>query len=1286
MARRLSWVVLAVALLAWGMAAPRASAQAVFGSIIGTVTDPQGAAVSGAKVTVTSVTKSFAYDTATNESGNYTVTHLIPDTYKIHVEAPGFKGVDVPSVEVSADNSAHVDVTMQVGAVTQSVEVSGDVPQLQTDRADVDVEFNQKYVEDLPVLNRNFTSFELLSPGTQKLPGFSHAATENPQGGGQIAVNGQHFSGTNFELDGTDNQDPILGIIVVNPNLDAISETKIALQDYDAETGKAIAGIVRVQTKSGTNEFHGSGFYFYRSSDQEARDPFTNAPGVPLAAANWKQFGGSVGGPILKDKLFFFGDYQGTRQQQGITNLYTVPTATVLQSCNPATNGASSTPGFCNLSEYASENTIFDPQTGNPLTGAGRTQFCGPAGCATEPNWIPIGRVPQNIGNVLALFPTPSAGLNNNFVSQGAGPFSQNSFDTRIDYSAPHNYQVFGRFSLDYFSLSGTGGLGPLGGLGFGPGGLNGSSINHDYSLAAGFTKPIGAKWLTDFRFGYFKYNPKTAYSDATQTPMDKLGFPCLNTNSTAAGTNCSSAQGQIVGPPVTGGLSGFQFTLNGGPTASGNGTLSSFGDGLNIGRCNCPLTESEQQFQFVNNWTRIQGNHSIKFGADIRYAMNLRVPSDASRTGLLNFDSGDTSNGGAGGLALATFLLGDVTSFQRFVSTSLTAAERQKRTFFYGQDSWRVSPRFTFTYGLRWEIYFPESVNGKNNGGFANLDQGVIRVAGQGPIGLDGNINNTLKAFAPRLSVAYQFDPKTVVRMGYGRSFDIGVFGSNFGHVVTQNLPVLAQQSLSDTNLNPLATNNRSAVFTLNQANATPALSLGPPAFSFANILGSISSGGTLPLYGPDGSVEPRIRPTVQRLPTIDEWNATIQRQITPTLNVTASYIGNKGTHVFSGTSPSYNNNEPAVGSGTFAYQCSPNKLNGVPTGTFDCKQSFVPSIPSGERRRYFLNGVPAFTYPGFTVPQVQTINGTPTVVQVPLTCCAVDTGYFGNDSDNKYNAIQVKAEKRFSHGFQFLAHYTFSHAYLYDQGYFDVDKKFAWGPNPDNRNQVFVANAIYELPIGKGKMFLGNAGRMTNLLLGGWEVTNTLTYGTGLPFSLSLQNCGQVTDAGPCRPNIVPGQTLHVGKTSAPCSTGSTALCTYWFTPIPTLSQALPEITNSPTDITGTSDSCKSARPSFGVFSLPACGQIGNAGYDTFRGPHAFYDDMSLTKTFAITERFKAQFRFDAYNVFNHPVLGVSNNFNSCLDCGGSSGQITDIEADAAPGAPIGMRQLQFGARFIF
>ncbi len=1221
----LGWIL--VFCLALGFGASTSLGQAIYGNLIGTVTDPQGNAVAGAKVTVTSLTKSFTFETTTNESGNYSVTHLIPDTYKVHVEGPGFKAVDVPSVSVSADSSAHVDAQLQVGAVTQTIEVTGEVPQLTTDRADVDITFSQKYIEELPVLNRNFTNFELLSPGTQKLVGWSHAATENPQGGGQIFVNGQHFSGTNFELDGTDNQDPILGIIVVNPNLDAVGEAKVSLQDYDAESGKATAGVVKVQTKSGTNAFHGTGFYYYRNSEQQARDPFANKPGVPLAPATWKQFGGSVGGPVIKNKLFFFADYQGTKQQQGITNQYTVPTSTVLSTCGFGK------PGDCDLSEYlvargAVNGQIYDPLTGNRSTGTGRTAFAN--------NHIPNTRISPQATAILAKFPAPTAGgVTDNLVTTGAGPFNQKSFDTRIDYSAPRNYQIFGRFSLSYFSLSGKGGLGDLGGLGFGPGGLNGSSDVHNYSLATGITKPIGAKWLTDFRFGWFKYNPKTAYSDASASPMDAFGVPGLN-----SGTG-------VAGPPVTGGLSGFFL--------DGNGSFSPFGDGLDIGRCNCPLVESEQQVQFVNNWTRTQGNHSIKFGADIRYALNLRTPSDASRTGLLHFNSGDTADAGVGGLSLATLLLGDVTSFNRFVSTSLTAAERQKRWFFYGQDSWRVSPKFTMTYGLRWEIYFPESVNGKAQGGFANVDTGIIRVAGVGSNDLHGNVENTYKAFAPRISFAYQFDPKTVVRIGYGRGFDIGVFGSNFGHVVTQNLPVLANQNLTDTNCTQQptcgsgATGDRSAVFTLAQ---------GPTAF----VPATVPSDGILPLRGPAGDVSPRIRPRIQRLPTIDQWNATVQRQVTPTLNVTIGYVGNKGTHVFAGNGPAYNTNEAAIGSGTSPYSCLAPGASGNPSATqWDCKASFKPFIPQSFRRRLFLNGVPAFTYPNFP----------------GITCCSDSPGdYFGNDADNKYNALQVKVEKRVSKGLQFLAHYTYSKAYFYDGGYFSVDKKFAWGPDDYNRNHVFVINTVYELPIGKGKTFMGGAGRVTDLLIGGWQVTNTLNYSGGLPFTPSLGECGEISDAGPCRLNATGG--LKTGTTRD--SAGNLL----WFTPLP--KGALSTAVFSNTDLTG-QDTCLQSRPTSGPFALPACGQIGNVRRNSYRGPRGFYSDMALSKTFAITERYRAQFRFDAYNVFNHPVLGFNGSQgNTCVDCGGDSGVINHIENNNSPGSPSGMRQLQFGVRFTF
>jgi Carboxypeptidase regulatory-like domain/TonB dependent receptor len=1233
MKRQVGFVWVLVFCFAIALCANSAHGQAVYGSIIGTVTDPQGGAVAGAKVTVTSLTKGTTEETTTNESGNYTVTHLIPDTYSIKVEAPGFKTYAVTSIQVSADTGAHVDAQLQVGAVTQSVEVTGEIPQLKTDRADVAITFNERYVEDLPILNRNFTNFELLSPGTQKLVGWSHAATENPQGAQQIFVNGQHFSGTAFELDGTDNQDPILGIIVVNPNLDAIQESKIALQNYDAEFGKAVAGVVTVQTKSGTNEIHGSGFYDWRNDGTEARNPFNQPKNVPLPAANFKQFGGAAGGPIIKNKLFVFGDYQGTRQTNGITDLLTIPTALVQQTCNPATN----TTGFCDLSEYLGNASVtqggqvYDPTTGNPLDGSGRTAFPG--------NHIPINLISPEAGKVLALFPKPtSGGVINNFVGSGSGPYNQNSFDIRSDYSAPRGFQVFGRFSLDYFSLSGKGLLGTLGGPGVGPGGLNGTSTVHNYSLATGFDKTLGTHWLTDVRFGWFRYNPQTAYSDGSTTPMTTLfGIPGLNR-----------------GTPDTGGLSRFHFVGNGlrNGNASQNGADSgSFGDGLNVGRCNCPLTEKEDQFQVVNNWTHLMGNHEIKFGADIRYAKNLRVPSDANRTGELNFDSQLTSNGGNGGLDLATFLLGDVTSFNRFVSTSLNAAERQKRWFFYGQDSWRLTPKLTFNYGVRWEIYFPETVNAKANGGFANInpgpDGGVIRVAGYDSIASNGNVNNTLKAFAPRIGVAYQYDPKTVVRFGYGRSFDIGVFGSNFGHVVTQNLPVLANQDVEGSSAVPGATNNRVAVFSLAQ---------GPPTL----VPIAVPSNGILPLRGPQNAVDPRVRPTTQRLPTLDAWNITLQRQLTTSMNIEIAYIGNKGTHVFAGNGPAYNANDAAIGPGT----------------DFGAG-GFKALTPTNDRRRLFLNGVPAFIYPSCSVSQQQCgLSNVPVADQ--LTCCSTDVGnYFGNDASAHYNALQIKFEKRFSQGLQFLAHYTYARAYNYTDNYYSVSHAVTYGPDDFNRDHVFVLSAVYELPVGKGKMFLGDASRVLNFLVGGWQVSNTTNWSSGLPFTPTIGECGQISDVHTgsgdtaCRPDLLPGKSFHVGVHRD--AQGNLRM----FDPVAPLAFG---------PVPANVDACTLARPTSGPLVLPACGHIGNAGRNWLHGPSAFFSDLSVAKNFSLSEKYRAQFRFDAYNVFNHPVLGFgSTQGNTCIDCAGG-GLISSIEADASPNAPNGMRQLQFGLRFTF
>ena len=1222
--KRSLWVALAAMCLLSGLWVSSATAQAVYGNILGTVTDPSGAAVNGAKVTVTSQTKNVSTTEPTNESGNYSVTHLIPDVYTVRIEGSGFKTLEFKDVPVSADTGSRVDGQFQVGSTSEQVEVTAEAPQLKTDRADVSIEFNEKAIEDAPILNRNFTSFELLSPGTQKLVGWSHAATENPQGGQQIFVNGQHFSGTAFELDGTDNQDPILGIIVVNPNLDAIQETKVTLGNYDAEFGKAVAGVVTVQTKSGSNEIHGSAFWFRRTDAEAARDPFTQfAPdpvtGKLVPSSRWQQIGGTIGGAIIKNKLFFFGDFQATRQKNGISNQESIPTASLKSTC--ITGGT-----FCDFSAFASKigngtlgdvsNFLYDPASSNPVndpTGSNRLAFCGPLGdvaytaCTGSTNGIPnqflvpVTAMSPAALNILAAFPNPTAsGPVNNFVGAGAGPYNQNSFDTRIDYAASQSLSVFGRYSFNHFSLSGTPSLGAVGGVGFGPGGLAGSSIVHNYSLAAGVTKTFSSSLLGDFRFGFFQYNPMTNKPDAGKAAMTAFGIPNAN-----------------MGDNFTSGLGEFDM----------DGTGSNFGDGLGVGRCNCPLIEKERQYQFVGNVTKIRGNHQFKFGADVRYAQNLRVPSDSNRTGVYAFSHLATSNGGQGGLDWATFMLGDVTNLGRYVSTSTNAAERQHRMFYYAQDTWRATPKLTVNLGLRWEVYFPEYVNGKGNGGFTNIviGDGEDRVAGYGNIGMNGNINNKWNYFAPRLGAAYQLNQKTVVRMGYGRSFDMGVFGSNFGHAVTQNLPVLAAQNVAAVNDNVKFTNNNTPAFKLDA---------GPPVFVFP----TVPSNGLLPLNGPDGTLQPHIRPTYQRLPTLDACNVTVQRQLNSTTSLEAAYIGNKGTNVFAGTGNTYNVNQPSI----------------VGCAGSGCKTG----LSQAARRPYFDK----FTYADCSVSAQQC--GLPNVAPSDqLICCSTDQGnYLGNDANSIYSAFQVKVDKRFAKGLQLLSHYTYAHANSYDSNYFAISHPIAYGPDSQVRTHVWVTESSYELPFGRGKEFAGNAGRAEDLLIGGWQVSGTWNWSGGLPWTPSFNNCGNEEDVGVCRPNRGTGSfATGVGSLRHPAG-GNPYV--QFFTPVP--------------DITANSG---------GPFADPGIGNLGNVKINSYRGPRAFFADAAVFKNFSVTERVKMQFRMDAFNLFNHPVMGFnSNQGNTCIDCSGNAGQITDIEADASPGSTTGMRQLEFALKLLF
>src|SRR5215510_1540750 len=723
-----------------------AIAQAVYGSVFGTITDTRGSGVPGATVTITNTGTNVVEKVKTDGSGYYNQTRLVPGKYRVKVEAGGFKTAVIETVVVSVDTASGTNIVLQPGEISETITIIEPAPMLRTDRADVSVIFESRQVTDLPILDRNFTKFILLTPGAQQL-GWQQTSAENPQGSTQTMVNGQHFSGTAFQLDGTENRDPILGLIVVNPNFEAIGETKITSQNYDAEFGQAIAGVVAVSTKSGTNGLHGAAFLFRQNDELQARNPLfqfqkdpTTGKFIPDTLRN--QFGGAVGGPIIKYRIFFFGDYEGLRSKIGGSRLLTVPTAAARQG---------------DLSAYGVN--IYDPATtrvdasGNLI---GRDQF--------EGNKIPSNRLSPQALNILKLIPLPNVanapanGTLNNFVASGGEGYDKDSFDIRIDAKYSDKLNMFGRYSFADFRLNGPAAFGEGGGpelVTFG-----GRSKARNQSVAYGLDYTWNDRLVSDFRFGFFRYRVNVLPSDFGKNTASDVGAPGLNKDLFSSGLFA----GFVIDPRIQNISGGFSL----GTEELRKGF--NFGSGQFVNRCGCPLDQEENQFQVVSNTTKLYGSHTVKFGADVRRAYNLRVPSDLHRSGELTFETGRTRQVGGGGLGLATLLLGDVTEFGRYVSSNTDARERQWRHFYYGQDTWRATPKLTVNYGLRLDVINPQSINKAGNGAFLDLNTGEIKVAGVGDTSLGGNVENSLN-FAPRLSVAYKATDKLVIRAGYGRS-----------------------------------------------------------------------------------------------------------------------------------------------------------------------------------------------------------------------------------------------------------------------------------------------------------------------------------------------------------------------------------------------------------------------------------------------------------------------------------------------------------------------------------
>jgi hypothetical protein len=748
-ALRIVWL----ALLTLGSAIPTAHGQAVSGTILGTVTDSSGGVIGNAKVTIVNEGTSLTRTVTADPNGEYTAPSLPPGRYTVMTEMPGFKALALSNIDLGVDQRVRIDLKLEVGAMTESVSIRAETPLVQTSSSELGTTVTDQEIEALPLNGRNFVNLTRTVPGVLRgIPG------ANIDGAGSLAwrasasfsANGQRPRDNNYMLDGVDNNETWLQTVVVFPSVDALDEFKLQTSTYSAEFGRSLGGVVNLQIKSGTNAMRGSAFEFHRDDAFDANNFFNNRAGRSKPDFQQNQFGGTLGGPIFKDRTFFFADYQGHRENQGQTFLSTVPTLAMRAG------------DFSELSRV-----IYDPATGQPFPG----------------NRIPADRIDSVARNVLdQLYPEPNtAGTRqsngqviDNYLINPIKHRQDNQFDVKID----HNLTSANRFFTRY-SYQKTHRIQPAtlehgdAGATFGAGDGNVKA----QGLAFNDTHTLSMNWLNEFRFGWSSVKFLMTPIDYGKNPAEAVGIPGINLN------QATSAMTQLT----------FQNIRNLGANS------------------NQPLITNQNDFQIFDNVTWIKGRHTLKSGGSITLRSREILNADTI-VGVFNFNNNMTSNcAGQGpgctvnsntGFDVASFMLGLVNSKNRNLFDANTYTEKRPEYSLYVQDDFRTTSRLTLNLGLRWDVYPPWiEINDRQS----NFDEttGQFVVASDDAVIAGVHVGRYLQTYSkrdvgPRFGFAYDVNGngRTVVRGGFGVFWNFTPGGTSSSKA--QNPPFLQSTSLT--------------------------------------------------------------------------------------------------------------------------------------------------------------------------------------------------------------------------------------------------------------------------------------------------------------------------------------------------------------------------------------------------------------------------------------------------------------------------------------------------------
>ena len=705
-------LVVLLALFLGAISTPKSSAQATSGEILGIVQDATGSVIPDATVNVTNIGTTETKTTHTDGAGNYEVLYLIPGKYTVEVSKQGFSTVKRSAFDLQVDQKARIDLRLTVGSTSQTVTVTAAEPLLKTDSSEQGQVIDAEQITTLPLNTRNFAQLLDLTTGAQPNYGDQGGSVnaDHPEGVSATNVNGLPSDGNNWQLDGISNNEAFFSVLSVNPSIDAIQEFKATTSDYSAEFGRAGGANVQISIKSGTNAFHGVAFEFIRNSALDANDYFSKQSHSPIPPYKQNQFGGNLGGPIIKGKTFFFADYEGFRNRQGETEIMTIPTLLQRQGIFTETDPTTG----------ASQPTIYQPGTGIPYNNNTITDI------------DPVS------ANILKFLPSPNlagpggvALLANNYFGKDTLSHSVDQGDVRIDHHLSGANQAFVRYSL----LDGTLSQPPF--LGNSAGGdpfLAALSHTVNQNAVVSDVHVFSPHLINEARIGIDSVNLNWSPFDTNTDTSTQVGIPGIN-------NFC----------PFCGGLARISVS---GMNAWGHTPYA-------------PTQRHDTVFEFIDNVTMIKGKNTIKVGADISH-IRATLFQTSNPVGEFDFDQNMTSKAGSGGIGMASFLTGYYSYASRDAMTDIPSY-RTNQLFFFAQDDLRVNDKLTLNLGLRYEIFTAPTERHNNQANFdlatGDLLDACIATSCTGGINTDyGNIE-------PRVGFSYRVEPKTVIRGGFGQS-----------------------------------------------------------------------------------------------------------------------------------------------------------------------------------------------------------------------------------------------------------------------------------------------------------------------------------------------------------------------------------------------------------------------------------------------------------------------------------------------------------------------------------